>query len=473
MREFLDYIKGKDYKPGSLTLGETIAIATQLNWRVSEVILAEAAVAQAMTIREVREAVLRAFDHNLAATQLGLEQGQSFLLGKVPQELAQNSFSHRLVEDNFLNKVLVYTLAAQVGNHSCGLQPCAGTGDSCTYAGLMRALKEVVQDRGQLAEIAAVMLKVGTLFRAGKKTTGCNMEGFGAGAAATAAALVEWRKGSPAMMEKAMVLALSPTIGNPCTPRVMVAGLCATHIGGGVLIGNLAANLALHTTIPVTVPVDVMLTMAAAVHQVSAETIVPVVNRYMKAFFKTNQAVESFISQTVRQAEQAAVEKAIAAAESEAHVLAERANSIVQPFGEAVVGGSSQAVGSPTNTGRIAHFLASGEITGVKIELYAELFARRGINVPGILMGAVLGAGTENSEAYAEVLSLVESRKISVTIQQAAEPQMQRVTVYATGCTGMVEALNRGGARLCLKQALPSVGQAREVAQKLGIVLVD
>ena len=65
------------------------------------------------------------------------------------------------------------------------------------------------------------------------------------------AAFVELAGGSPEQMEKAIVLALSPTIANPCTPRVMVAGLCATHIGGGVMIGKLAAQLAMNTSIPV------------------------------------------------------------------------------------------------------------------------------------------------------------------------------------------------------------------------------
>ncbi|HWR39557.1 MAG TPA: serine dehydratase [Patescibacteria group bacterium] len=473
MENFLEYARQHYYNAGSLTLGETLAMARGLGCRVSDVVLMEAAVSQRMSPGEVRQAVLRSFEHNLVAAEFGLRDGHSFLLGKVPSELAANQFQQRLAADDFINKVLVYTLGAQVGNHWCGLQPCAGTGDSCTYTGLFRAFAEMLEDQEELARIAAVILKVGTLFRAGKSTTGCNMEGFGAGAAATAAALVEWRQGTPDMMENAMVLSLSPTIANPCTPRVMVPGLCATHIGGGVVIGNLAANLALCTSIPVNVPIDVMLAMAADAHKASAAAIVPVVNRYMQPFFKTNPEVEDFIPSGVKNAEAEAVDTTVAAALQEAKELARKANPIVRPFGDAVVGGSSQAVGSPTNTGRIAHFLAAGQITGVDIELYPELFARRGINVPGILMGAVLGAGTDDKEAYARVIGMVRENKISVAVRQVDQPQLQRVTVRATERNAMVEALNRGGARLVLKNASPSLREAENIAQRLGIVLAD
>jgi len=473
VEEILKLIQAKGYQVGNLTIGEVVEIADELCIRASEVIIAEAMSQNAMTREEIIDAVINAFAHNLYASEVGITSGSSFLLGKVPQELAYNDFSHRLVEDDLINKILVYTLAAQVGNHSCGLQPCAGTGDSCTYTGIFRALKEIIEDKEELARVVSVMLKVGTIFRAGKTSTGCNMEGFGAGAAATAATLVEFRKGQPKALAKAIVLALSPTIGVPCTPRVMVSGLCATHIGGGVLIGNLAANLAMHTNIPVDVPVDVMIAMAAAVHPVSATYLVPVVNDYMQPFFKTNLEVEDFIDDSIKEKEKTTIEVTMARALKEARTLAEKANSIVKPFGEAVVGGSSQAVGSPTNAGRIAHALARGEITGVKIELYAELFARRGINVPGILMAAVLGASTDNGKAYREIMQIVQDKNIEVEIVEVDEPQLQRITISATEQSSMVETLNRGGARLVLKKAKPSLDEAIKVARRLGIVLVD
>ncbi len=458
--------------PGQLTIGDCIELAQAAQIRVSDVVVAEAAAVNQMTKQEVLSAVLDSFAHNLCAVEIGHTTGSSFLMGTAGKELVGEG-KVQLVEDGFLNQVLAYTLSAQVGNHSVGLEPCAGTGDSCTYTGFVKAMLDEIPDREQVARIAAVMLKIGTIFRVGKTTTGCNMEGFGAGAAASAAAFTELGGGSPEAMRKAIVLALSPTIGNPCTPRVMVAGLCSTHIGGGVMIGKLAAQLAMHTSIPVTVPVDVMIAMAAAVHPVSAKSIVPTVIQYMEPFFKTNQAVESYISDEIKQEEKARIEAIVSQAIAEAKELARRANSIVKPFGEAVVGGSSQAVGSPTNTGRIAHFLAQGDIKKVKIELYPELFARRGINVPGILMAALYGAGTDNSKLYRDVMQMAEAAGIEVEILQVDEPQIQRVTIEAAGGTVQVAALNRGGGRLVLQSAIPSREEALAVAKRLQIEVVN
>jgi L-serine dehydratase len=456
---------------GELTIGDCIEIARQAQVQVSEVVVAEAMATSNMTRSEVYSAVLASFSHNLYAVEIGTTTGSSFLMGTAGREVAQAGAS-QLVADEFLNKVLTYTLGAQVGNHSVGLQPCAGTGDSCTYAGFVRAMLEELDDKETVARVAAVMLKIGTIFRVGKTSTGCNMEGFGAGAAASAAAFVELAGGKPADMAKAIVLAISPTIANPCTPRVMVAGLCATHIGGGVMIGKLAAQLAMFTSIPVTVPVDVMIAMAAAVHPVSAKQVVPVVIQYMEPFFKTNTAVETYIGEDVQAQEKSRIDETIKQALAEARAMASKANAIVKPFGEAVVGGSSQAVGSPTNAARIAHYLSKGKITKVKIELYPELFARRGINVPGILMAAVYGAGTDNSQLYREVMSKVASEGIAVEILQVDKPQLQQITVFASEKTGMVSALNRGGGRLVLKDASDKE-EAWRVAKRLGIETVE
>ena len=57
-------------------------------------------------------------------------------------------------------------------------------------------------------------------------------------------------------------------------------------------------------------------------------------------------------------------------------------------------------MGSPTSMGRIAHELYEGEIKKISIGLTSDLFARRAINVPGILMWAVLGASTRGIKAY-------------------------------------------------------------------------
>lgn len=471
MEKIRRIIADRGWTCGELTVGDCIEIAQAAQVEVSDVVISEAMATSNMTQSEVYSAVLASFSHNLYAVEVGTTSGSSFLMGTTGRELTQKG-APLLVADDFLNKVLAYTLGAQVGNHSVGLQPCAGTGDSCTYAGFVRALLEELEDKERVARIAAVMLKIGTIFRVGKTSTGCNMEGFGAGAAAAAAAFVELGGGKPADMAKAIVLALSPTIANPCTPRVMVAGLCATHIGGGVMIGKLAAQLAMHTSIPVTVPVDVMIAMAAAVHPVSAKHVVPVVIRYMEPFFKTNKAVETYVEQEVHDLEKSRIDETVTQAIAEAREMARKANAIVKPFGEAVVGGSSQAVGSPTNAARIAHYLAKGKISKVKIELYPELFARRGINVPGILMAAVYGAGTDNSRLYREVMEKVQHDGIEVEILQADEPQVQRITVVAAERDGAVTTLNRGGGRLVLKSASDEP-EAYRVAKKLGIEIVE
>jgi len=472
MEKIVQLAKAKGYQPDALTLGEAIVIAEELALPVSEVVIAEARLKTGLSAAEVLDGVEESFRHNLAALEIGLTDGRSFLFGGCAGELAADGFAKKLYEDDFVNRAVVYTLAAQIGNHSIGLQPCAGTGDSCPYTGMFRAMTERYE-REKALRAAAVMLKVGTLFRAGKTTTGCNMEGYGAGSAALAAALVELKGCPPGDMARAVVLAISPTVAVPCTPRVMVPGLCATHIGGAVINAFLASNLCCLTGIPVNVPVDVMISMARAVHPVSAKHVVPVVTQYLQPFFKTNKDVEHYIHADVTAAEGAAMEQSMTAAVTEARQMAAAANPIVKPFGEAVVGGSSQAVGSPTNAARIAHAMAKGQIKKVKIELYPELFARRGINVPGILMGAVYGAHTGDGAMYREVMGKVLARDIQVEILEVDEPQMQRITIETDAGSVMIASLNRGGGRLVVVDALPSRQEALDKAAELGIVVVD
>lgn len=462
----------KGYVPGALTISETVELAEELGLPFSEVVIAEAMHEEGLSYDEVLDRVEAAFQHNLSAVEIGLTSGKSFLMGETARELAENDFAKKLVGDDFLNKALVYTLAAQIGNHAIGLQPCAGTGDACPYTGLFKAMGECYP-REKTLKAAAAMLKVGTIFREGKVSTGCNMEGFGAGAAACAAALVELKGGRASAAERAVTLAISPTIANPCTPRVMVAGLCSTHICGAVLIGNLAAGLAVYTNIPVLVPADVMIAMAAEIHTVSAKHVVPVVNKYMRSFFKTNAAVEEYISLEVKRQEQALAAETVQGAREKMRELAGKANPIVKPFGQAVVGGSSQAVGSPTNAARVAHYLAKGTVTKVIVELYPELFARRGINLPGILMGACFGAHTGDGQMYHEVMDKVKAAGITVEVREVDEPQLQRITVFATEGHAMVESLNRGGGRIAIRSALPSTEEALAAAQALGIVVTD
>jgi L-serine dehydratase len=338
---------------------------------------------------------------------------------------------------------------------------------------MLRAMFDEGYSKEKVLEMGALLLKIGSLFRAGKTTTGCNMEGFGAGAAAMAAAFTELGCGTPRQMERAMVLAISPTLGNPCTPRVMVPGLCATHIGGAVVVGNLAAALALKTNIEVNVPVDVMLALAASIHPLSAEALVPEVTRFMDPFFKRKSGVEALIDQNIRAKEDEQKVLTLAEAAEIAKNLANQARPITETLGEAVVGGSSQAVGSPTNAARIAHYLKSGEIKKVKIELYPELFARRGINVPGILMGAVFGAPTSDYQSYNQVLEKVRDMGIEVEIVETEEHQVQRITLDTDQVGSQVDSLNRGGGRLVLRSAHPDFERAVRIAEDLGLTLVN
>lgn len=472
MRTIAEIAQENGYDYGHMTLGECIHVACEVRKSVGEVILQEAIDETGQTLEQVAAAMEEAFAHNLCAAEIGATSGKSFLLGEVGRELAEEN-APKIVEDAFVNRIVTYTLAAQVGNHSVGLRPCAGTGDSCPYTGFVKAMAEFYSDHALITRVMAVILKIGGIFRVGKTTTGCNMEGIGAGAAATAAAFVELNGGTPEQMERAVVLAISPTISVPCTPRVLVPGLCATHIGGGILIARLASQLAMHTSVPSTVPVDVMISMAAQCHLASAKHIVPVTIEYMEPFFRHSDEVEVYIAPPVRQAEQKRQDELIVRATRQSKELARRANSITSPFAEAVVGGSSQGVGSPTNCGRIAHFLAKGRIKKVKIELYSELFARRAINVPGILMAAVDGAATSDVEAYKGILEKVRKLGIEVEITEIKEPSVQRVTVVTDEQNGMVDSLNRGGARLVLRDAYPNRERAKEIALELNIVLVD
>lgn len=407
--------------------------------------------------------------------ELGVTEGSSFLLGNVAAQLREKG-DHVCFQDTFLDKALMYTVGAEIGNHCIGVRPCAGTGDSCPYAGFVRAMLDTGVDEKTVAEIAALMLKIGGLFRVGKITTGCNMEGFGAGAACVAAATVALEKGTPEQMEKAMVLAMSPTIGVPCTPRVLVPALCTTHVGGAILIGMYSARICMAVDMNVNVPFDVMLAMASLVHVTSAKNIVPTVVEYMEPFFQRTANVESLVRPEVREAEKKQIKETLEKAAEIAKKLSQGAGTVLTTFGDAVVGGSSQAVGSPTNCARVAHALmGEGEkVKKITVELYPELFARRTINIPGVLMGAVYGASTADHEMYEKAVDMVKADGIEVEIVEGREHGIQKVTLLTDkGNTVQVDTLNRGGGRIVLRGAVPSLEQAQEAAKRLGIVVVE
>ncbi len=455
-----------------LTLGELVALGEELKLPLSQVVVGEAMLREGKSFEQITQESFAAFEHNLQALEKGLANGNSFVLGTVASDLARQG-KGVLIDDALIDRALVYTLAAEVGNHEVGLQPCAGTGDSCPYTGLLKALIEtgVAPERVQLA--AALILKIGSIFRAGKVTTGCNMEGYGAGSAATAAVLADLRGGSAAQTAKAMILAISPTLGVPCTPRVVTRGLCATHIGSAILGGNLAANLVLKTTLPVDIDIDVMIAMAARIHREAAPPITAVNTKYLKPYFKKREQVEALLPPGRSARDAAAAGAVLVEAREEMRAMMANCRPLTQTLGEVVVGGSSIAVGSPTNMARIAHALKQGRISKIDIELTHDLYSRRAINVPAILMGAVYGSRTSDGEMYAKVMDLPEVRAIEVSLKELTEPEVQRIRITADGCSAWLDARNRGGARVAIVAAEPSREAALAAARTLGIQVVE
>ncbi len=456
----------------TLTLGELVELAEAEGLSLSRTVVAEAMIRENKPYEKILSEVIDVFTHNMNAMALGLTRGKSFLLGTVGSDLA-GAKPNALIDDALIQKALMYTLATEVGNHEIGLKPCAGTGDSCPYTGLLRALKEHGISREQLGLAAALILKVGSIFRSGKRTTGCNMEGYGAGAAATAAALTDLRGGTPSQVAKAIVLALSPTIAVPCTPRVMVAGLCAAHIGGAILVGNLAANLILRTRLPIDIDVDVMIAMAAKIHTEAAPVITRVNLEYLRPYFQKKAPVESLVDEAIRKDEHEKADRIVSRAREEIRKLSAAARPLTDALGDVVVGGSSIAVGSPTNMARICHGMVSGRIRKISVDLTIDLFSRRAINVPAILMAAVYGARTDDAELYHKVFDLPELKEIDVTVNPVDTPEVQRIRIETDDTVAALDARNRGGGRVALIDAEPSLEKALEVAEKLGIEIVE
>jgi L-serine dehydratase len=454
------------------TLSELVDMAEEENLSLSLLVVAEAMVKENKTYDGILSGVMDAFKHNLGALEVGLTRGKSFLLGTVGADLARYQ-DRPLIEDSLINRALIYTLATEVGNHEVGLRPCAGTGDSCPYTGLIRALKEENYSREQVSLAAALMLKVGSIFRAGKQTTGCNMEGYGAGAAAVAAALTDLRRGTPRQVAKAIVLAMSPTIAVPCTPRVMVEGLCATHISGAILIGNQASQLVLKTTLPVEVDVDVMIAMAARIHVEAAPVITAINLEYLEPYFRKNPQIEPYVDEDIRRSEKEKAERIKRQAREEIRTLLSSSRPLTQVFGDVVVGGSSIAVGSPTNMARICHAMITGSIKKIEIDLTTDLFSRRAINIPAILMGAIFGAQTGDVEMYHHIFEKPEIKNIEIKINKVDVPEVQRIRIETTEKGAMVDARNRGGGRVAIVDAKPSMEEALLAAKQLGIEVVS
>lgn len=454
------------------TLGELIKLATELELPLSQVVVGEAMVREEKSFDEITGACFAAFGHNLKALEKGLVDGNSFVLGTVASDLAKQE-PGVLIADPLIDRALVYTLATEVGNHEVGLSPCAGTGDSCPYTGLLKALMETGVDEEQVRLTSALILKVGSIFRAGKVTTGCNMEGYGAGSAATAAALTDLRGGTAEQVGKAMILAISPTLGVPCTPRVITRGLCGAHIGGAILGGNLASNLVLKSTIPVDIDVDVMIAMAARIHREAAPVITAVNVKYMRPYFSKRPQVEALLDPEIANRPETTGDGVLDEARGELRELMSSSRPLTQTFGEVVVGGSSIAVGSPTNMARIAHALKRGRISQIDIELTKDLYNRRAINVPAILMGAVFGSHTSDGDMYGKVMDLPQIKDIKISINEADEAEVQRIRITADEKSVWIDSRNRGGARVAIVDADPSREAALLAAKSLGIQIVE
>jgi L-serine dehydratase len=455
-----------------LTVSELVELSEKEHLSLAQMVVAQAMARESKTYREILSGVMAAFSHNLKALDVGLTRGRSFLLGSVGADLFRYQ-DRPLIEDSLVNRVLIYTLATEVGNHEIGLRPCAGTGDSCPYTGLLRGLREEGFSEEQVALAAALMLKIGSVFRAGKQTTGCNMEGLGAGSAAVAAALTDLRGGTPRQVAKAIVLALSPTIAVPCTPRVMVEGLCATHISGAILIGNQASQLVLKTSLPVDVDVDVMIAMAARIHVEAAPIITAINLEYLEPYFKKKPEIEPFVDERIRSSEKEKADRIKKQAREEVRKLISSSRPLTETFGDVVVGGSSIAVGSPTNMARICHAMISGEIRAIEIDLTEDLFSRRAINIPAILMGAIFGAQTGDIEMYHHIFEKPELKKIKIKINKVDTPEVQRIRIETSEKSAMVDARNRGGGRVAIIDATPSIEEALIAAKQLGIEIAN
>jgi L-serine dehydratase len=193
----------------------------------------------------------------------------------------------------------------------------------------------------------------------------------------------------------------------------------------------------------------------------------------MKPYFKKREQVEALLEPGLAERDTALGDSVLGDSREEMRRMMSSSRPLTKTLGEVVVGGSSIAVGSPTNMARIANALKQGRITKIEIELTKDLYSRRSINVPAILMGAVFGSHTSDGEMYAKVMDLPEVRAIDVSLKELAEPEVQRIRITTDQGTVWLDSRNRGGARVAIVDAGPSRDAAVAAARKLGIQLAD
>ena len=89
--------------------------------------------------------------------------------------------------------------------------------------------------------------------------------------------------------------------------------------------------------------------------------------------------------------------------------------------------------------------------------------------------GAALEDAMGSAGTFPEyAVDMVKADGIKVNIVRGEEYQIQKVTLTTDkGTTVQVDTLNRGGGRLVLRNAVPSLEKAQEAAKKLGIVVVE
>jgi len=74
---------------------------------------------------------------------------------------------------------------------------------------------------------------------------------------------------------------------------------------------------------------------------------------------------------------------------------------------------------------------------------------------------------------YKEAIGKMHSLGIEIDVVKGSEYSIQKVTIETEETTVMIDALNRGGGRLVLRDASPSREEAEKIANELGIVLVN
>jgi len=193
----------------------------------------------------------------------------------------------------------------------------------------------------------------------------------------------------------------------------------------------------------------------------------------MKPYFKKRDQVEALLEPGLANRDAAAGSLVLGESREELRRMMATSRPLTKTLGEVVVGGSSIAVGSPTNMARIAHALKRGTISKIEIELTKDLYSRRSINVPAILMGAVFGSHTSDGEMYAKVMDTPEVRAIDISLKEVDEPEVQRIRIVADERSVWLDSRNRGGARVAIVDAEPSRDAAVEAARSLGIQLAS